>query len=152
MALQLASGNSRKIFLATAETLDQEMIDRVRKHQLDRGDDWITLEEPVSLAQALEENSGDVIVVDCITLWLSNLLMRSYDQHKIEAEVARVCETLQARESTTIVVTNEVGMGIVPEHAIGRLFRDLAGMTNQKIAEIAHQVIFMVSGLPVYLK
>ena len=85
MALQLVSGNSRKIFLATAEALDQEMIDRIRKHQLDRGDDWITLEEPVSLAQALDEHSDDAMVVDCITLWLSNLLMRSYDQHKIKA-------------------------------------------------------------------
>jgi adenosylcobinamide kinase/adenosylcobinamide-phosphate guanylyltransferase len=152
MALQLASGQSPKVFLATAEALDQEMTDRIRKHQLDRGEDWITVEEPVFLAQALDEHSRETMVVDCITLWLSNLLMRSYDHQKIEAEVARVREALQARKSPTIIVTNEVGMGIVPEHASGRLFRDLAGSANQRIAEIAHRVIFMVSGLPVYLK
>jgi adenosylcobinamide kinase / adenosylcobinamide-phosphate guanylyltransferase len=152
MALQLASGHSPKIFLATAEALDQEMMDRIRKHQLDRDDDWITLEEPVFLAQALDQHSSETMVVDCITLWLSNLLMRSYDQQKIEAEVKRVCQALEARKSTTIVVTNEVGMGIVPEHVSGRIFRDLAGIANQAIAEIANRVILMVSGLPVYLK
>ena len=152
MALQLASGDSPKIFLATAEALDQEMMDRIRKHQLDRGDDWITVEEPVFLARALEEHSSETMVVDCITLWLSNLLMRSYDQNRIETEVAQLCEALQARKSPTIVVTNEVGLGIVPEHASGRLFRDLAGIANQKIAQMAHRVILMVSGLPVYLK
>jgi adenosyl cobinamide kinase/adenosyl cobinamide phosphate guanylyltransferase len=152
MALELASGNSPKIFLATAEALDQEMLDRIRKHKLDRGNDWITIEEPVSVAQALDDHPGETIVVDCITLWLSNLLMRSYDQQKIEAEVARVSEALRRRKAPAIIVTNEVGMGIVPEHASGRLFRDLAGMANQKIAKIAHRVVFMVSGLPLYLK
>ena len=152
MALQLASRDSPKIFLATAEALDQEMMDRIRKHKSERSDDWITLEEPVFLAQAFNEHSTETLVVDCITLWLSNLLMRSYDQQKIEAEIAQVCRALRARSAPTIVVTNEVGMGIVPEHASGRLFRDLAGMANQRIAEMADRVIFMVSGLPVYLK
>ncbi|MCI0411272.1 bifunctional adenosylcobinamide kinase/adenosylcobinamide-phosphate guanylyltransferase [bacterium] len=152
MALELASGHSPRIFLATAEALDQEMKDRIRKHQLDRGDDWITLEEPVFLAQTLERRSTGTMVVDCITLWLSNLLMRSYNRQQIETEVARLVEALQARASTTIVVTNEVGMGIVPENDSGRLFRDLAGIANQRIAEVADRVIFMVSGLPFQLK
>ena len=152
MALQLASVHSPKIFLATAEALDAEMDERIRKHRAERSNDWITVEEPVFLAKALEGYSSGTIVVDCITLWLSNLLMRSHDQQQIEAEVARVCEALQERASTTIVVTNEVGMGIVPEHASGRLFRDLAGTANQRIAHIADRVIFMVSGLPLYLK
>lgn len=152
MALQLASGYSPNIFLATAESLDKEMADRIRQHRLERGNDWITIEEPVALGKILKENPTDTMLVDCITLWLSNLLMRSCDQQKIETEVTRFCEALEARPSTTILVTNEVGMGIVPENASSRLFRDLAGKTNQRIAAISHRVILMVSGLPVYLK
>ncbi|MCI0605570.1 bifunctional adenosylcobinamide kinase/adenosylcobinamide-phosphate guanylyltransferase [bacterium] len=150
-ALRLASARPG-IFLATAEALDQEMKERIRQHRLERSAEWKTIEEPVLPARILTENHTDTVVVDCITLWLSNLLMRSYDQEQIEREVSVLCEALQAREATTILVTNEVGMGIVPEHASGRLFRDVAGKTNQRIAAMAHCVIFMVSGLPLYIK
>lgn len=152
MALRLASNHSQKIFLATAEALDQEMSDRIAHHRLERGNDWITVEEPVFLGKVLKENPTQLILVDCITLWLSNVMMRFEDQSQIETEIDLFCEALQTRAATTILVTNEVGMGIVPENQNARLFRDLAGKTNQRIAAISHRVILMVSGLPINLK
>jgi adenosylcobinamide kinase/adenosylcobinamide-phosphate guanylyltransferase len=152
MALKMASEHMKKIFLATAEALDQEMHDRIRQHRTERTQDWITIEEPVLIEKVLQENPEGCLVFDCITLWLSNLMMRNYSIEEINKAVVRFGEALQKRGSTTIVVTNEVGMGIVPEHASGRLFRDLAGTANQTIANIADRVIFMVSGIPIYVK
>jgi adenosyl cobinamide kinase/adenosyl cobinamide phosphate guanylyltransferase len=152
MALKIASEHAKKIFLATAEALDQEMHDRIQQHRMERTQDWITIEEPVLIEKILQENPEGCLVFDCITLWLSNLMMRNYSVDEINNAVVRISEALRKRQSTTIVVTNEVGMGIVPEHASGRLFRDLAGTTNQTIANIADRVIFMVSGIPIYVK
>ncbi len=152
MALQIASEQSTKIFVATAEPLDQEMAERIRLHRQERDQDWITIDEPVLLEKTLKENPKGIIVLDCMTLWLSNLLMRSYSEEQIKMEIERLSEALPKRNATTIIVTNEVGMGIVPERPSGRLFRDLAGLANQTIASIAHRVIFMVSGIPLFLK
>ncbi len=152
MALQIAAEHSTKIFVATAEAQDQEMADRIRRHRLERDQDWITIEQPLFIEKILKENPEGIMVLDCMTLWLSNLLMRSYSEARIKTEIESLSEALPKRNATTIVVTNEVGMGIVPEHPSGRLFRDLAGIANQTIANIAHRVIFMVSGMPLFLK
>jgi adenosyl cobinamide kinase/adenosyl cobinamide phosphate guanylyltransferase len=152
MALKIAAEHSKKIFLATAEALDQEMHDRIQQHRTERTQDWITIEEPVLIEKILQENPKGCLVFDCMTLWISNLMMRNYSVDEINNAVVRISEALRKRQSTTIVVTNEVGMGIVPEHSSGRLFRDLAGTANQTIANIADRVIFMVSGIPIYVK
>ncbi|MCI0613087.1 bifunctional adenosylcobinamide kinase/adenosylcobinamide-phosphate guanylyltransferase [bacterium] len=152
MALKLAAEHTPKIFLATAEALDQEMSDRIRQHRLERTEDWITIEEPVFVEPILQKHREGAVVLDCITLWLSNLLIRKFTELQIQTEVQHLADALQRRSTTSIVVTNEVGMGIVPEYPSGRLFRDLAGSTNQIIANIADRVIFMVSGIPVFVK
>jgi adenosyl cobinamide kinase/adenosyl cobinamide phosphate guanylyltransferase len=152
MALRLAPAHPAKFFLATAEPLDEEMRQRIRRHRLERGREWTTIEEPVSIANVLQDRSGETAVIDCITLWISNLLMRSLDPKEIEARIHALTETLLSRDNTTIIVTNEVGMGIVPAHPSARLFRDLTGHANQRLADIADRVILMVSGLPLFLK
>ena len=152
MALQLAAGETPKIFLATAEALDSEMKERIQKHRLERGNEWVTIEEPLEPDRILRENQTQTIIVDCITLWLSNLLIRSTDERKIDGAVNRFCEALKSRPGTTIVVTNEVGLGIVPDNEMARLFRDLAGNANQKIAGFSSRVILMVSGIPLNLR
>jgi adenosylcobinamide kinase/adenosylcobinamide-phosphate guanylyltransferase len=152
MALQLAGEHSPKIFVATAEALDEEMKKRIQLHRSERNQDWITIEEPISLTKILKEHPEGVVVLDCITLWLSNLLMRSFRESEIEIEIVDLCKALEARQASTIVVANEVGLGIVPEHPSGRQFRDLAGLANQRIAKVAHRVILMVSGLSLSLK
>src|SRR5262245_57847272 len=152
MALKLAAEHRTKIFLATAGALDEAMQDRISAHRKERGEDWITIEEPVFIEQVLEEHPEGCLVLDCITLWLSNLMIRNYSEVEIQNAVSRLIEAVHYRRNITIIVTNEVGMGVVPEYPAGRLFRDLAGAANQTIASIADRVIFMVSGLPIYVK
>jgi adenosyl cobinamide kinase/adenosyl cobinamide phosphate guanylyltransferase len=152
MALKIAADHHPKIFLATAEALDREMQDRISAHRKERAEDWITIEEPVFIEKVLEEHPEGCLVLDCITLWLSNLLIRNYSEDEIQNAVMNLTKTIRYRYNTTIIVTNEVGMGIVPEYPSGRQFRDLAGAANQTIASIADRVIFMVSGLPIYVK
>ncbi|MBI5482895.1 MAG: bifunctional adenosylcobinamide kinase/adenosylcobinamide-phosphate guanylyltransferase [Deltaproteobacteria bacterium] len=146
-------------YLATAQALDGEMEERVKRHRERRGAEWSTVEEPLQLAQALAGCDGryQVILVDCITLWLSNLLFK-YEQSGtgaedlILAEVERLQNALQAMVTPVIMVTNEVGMGIVPENSLARLFRDIAGRTNQELAAAADEVHVVISGIPLKLK
>lgn len=146
-------------YLATAQALDTEMDDRIRMHQQRRGEGWITIEEPLHLTQALAANDGlhRAILVDCVTLWLSNLLLRYEDSgedaaERIGEDVQRLVTTLRDLRTPVILVTNEVGMGIVPESRLGRLFRDIAGQTNQRLAVLANEAWLVVSGIPVRLK
>lgn len=144
----------KKLYLATCEALDEEMAKRIEDHKKKRGLDWQTVEEPIKVADAIRQhaNNTEVILLDCITLWLSNLLMRQKSDHEVLNEVSTLIDTVKQGQSSFIIVSNEVGMGIVPIESLGRRFRDLAGMANQKIASVAQTVVFMVSGMSVLLK
>ncbi|MFV0369334.1 MAG: bifunctional adenosylcobinamide kinase/adenosylcobinamide-phosphate guanylyltransferase [Hyphomicrobiaceae bacterium] len=138
------------IYIATATALDDEMRARIRTHQARRTDVWHTIEVPLALAQALDESDGGgPRLVDCLTLWLSNLL---HAEHDWRQDVETLCETLKRQRAPVTLVTNEVGLGIVPDNALARRFRDAAGMLNQMVAEVADEVVFMVSGLPMKVK
>ena len=141
------------LFIATAEVLDEEMAERVRLHQDSRGPGWNLLEEPLEISDALETkcSKADAILIDCLTIWLSNVLLKMGDK-QVKYYQDRFLNTLSKKRKTTIVVSNEVGAGIVPEHALGRRFRDLAGVLNQEIAALADKVIYTIAGLPMCLK
>jgi adenosylcobinamide kinase / adenosylcobinamide-phosphate guanylyltransferase len=132
----------RLVFIATAEALDEEMADRIARHRADRGDEFVTVEEPLELARAIRSTQGDAIVVDCLTLWLSNGI------GDVEATIAAAKE----HTAEVIFVTNEVGCGIVPDNALAREFRDRAGVMNQRFADAADEVYWMVFGQPLRVK
>ncbi len=143
-----------KAYLATAQALDQEMAERILRHKEARPRDWHTLEEPMQVAEAIREN-GDrfsLILLDCLTLWISNLMMAGWSEKKIMGEADRVLKACQGGGCSFILVGNEVGMGIVPENSQARTFRDLNGIVQQKIALQANEVYWMVSGLPQRIK
>lgn len=144
----------RKLYLATCEPLDEEMVRRIEHHKLSRGSDWQTVEEPIKIAEVIKQHGNEmqVILLDCVTLWLSNLLMQKKDDREIMNEVDKFIDTIKPTQSSFVIVSNEVGMGLVPVEPLGRRFRDLSGMINQKIAEVAQTVVFMVSGIPIFLK
>lgn len=145
-------GGARPAYLATAEALDGEMRDRVASHKATRGDRFVTIEEPIALSDALIRASADhdVILVDCLTLWITNLLMANEDVAKAVSELGATL--VQLKTAKVILVSNEVGLGIVPDNAMARTFRDLAGSAHQRLAEICDDVYFVVAGLPVTLK
>jgi adenosylcobinamide kinase/adenosylcobinamide-phosphate guanylyltransferase len=142
--------SGRPFYIATAEALDGEMAARIAQHRARRGSDWIEREVPLELAQALiETDGGGARLVDCLTLWLSNLLLAERDW---SSSVAKLADVLHRQESPVVLVTNEVGLGIVPDNALARAYRDAAGIMNQAIAEVAAEVEFVVAGLPMKLK
>jgi len=144
---------NKYLFLATAETLDQEMKDRVQLHKAARGQKWQLVEESINITEALQRRcSGvDAVLIDCLTVWLSNILLNSDEDHILGYQDLLLKE-LSKRRRTVIMVANEVGSGIVPEYVLGRKFRDIAGTLNQNIAALADKVILSVAGLPIYLK
>jgi adenosyl cobinamide kinase/adenosyl cobinamide phosphate guanylyltransferase len=137
------------VYVATAQAFDEEMRERIEAHRGRRGDGWSTVEAPVALGQALDAAGARPVLVDCLTLWLTNLMLGGGD---VAAAVAGLEAALRRRVAPTVLVSNEVGMGIVPESALGRAFRDQAGMLNQRVAALAGHVVFMVAGLPLVLK
>jgi adenosylcobinamide kinase / adenosylcobinamide-phosphate guanylyltransferase len=144
------SFDGRPVYLATAEALDTEMSERIARHRARRGPEWIGREEPLELARALDETDGcGARLVDCLTLWLSNLIHAERD---FAEETSLLTESLKRQQSPVVLVTNEVGLGIVPDNALARRFRDAAGMMNQMIAAVADEVEFVVAGLPMRLK
>ena len=145
---------SKKLYLATSEILDEEMAVRVEHHKKARGPEWETCEEPIEVVERIGQYGGkvEVILLDCLTLWLSNLLIKWDDDLKVMEEVKLLTGAVKESRTSLILVTNEVGMGIVPADPLARRFRDLAGMANQRIAGIADQVVFMVSGIPIFVK
>jgi len=149
--LAIRSG-SRPAYLATAEALDAEMRDRVESHKAGRAARFTTFEEPLALPETLLRVSSehDVILVDCLTLWITNLLMANEDVAKAVSELGATLVQLKA--SKVILVSNEVGLGIVPDNAMARTFRDLAGAAHQRLAQICDDVHFIVAGLPMTLK
>jgi len=153
-ALHLAQSHAgKKVFIATAEAFDDEMRLRISKHQSERGDNFQTVEEPLDPARALAELPKDteVAVVDCLTVWLGNL-MHMHGVSGDYPEVNRLLQALKVPSCEIILVTNEVGMGIIPDNEMSRTFRDLAGRLNQNIAAVADRVLLMVCGLPVVVK
>jgi adenosylcobinamide kinase/adenosylcobinamide-phosphate guanylyltransferase len=155
-ALTLAqqAPGTRRFFIATAEALDDEMHERIAHHRASRSADFVTIEEPTAIGTALLELAGraDVVVVDCLTLWISNLLMARRSDEKILAEARGLAGTMAGAPFASIVVTDEVGAGIVPENAMARRFRDLLGWANQAIAQTADHVVLMVAGYPMRVK
>ena len=138
------------VYIATAEALDGEMHERIARHQARRGNDWIDREAPLALVEALDATDGaGARLVDCLTLWLSNLMHANRD---CSHEAATLAEALGRQNSPVVLVTNEVGLGIVPDNALARAFRDAAGLLNQMIAGVADEVEFVVAGLPMRLK
>ena len=139
------------VYLATAEALDDEMKARVAEHRDRRGEIWQTVEEPLDLVDALTANADPArpILVDCLTLWLSNLMGAGRD---IDAETAALAARLQDIGGPVVLVSNEVGLGFVPDNEFARSFRDHAGRLNQAVAEVADRVLFVAAGLPLTLK
>ncbi len=150
LALALA-GEPPHVFIATAEALDGEMQERIRLHQAVRGESWGLVEEPLELAGAVRTNAaeGTTLVVDCLTLWLSNLMHHERD---VAVETEELLAALAAAPGRVVLVSNEVGMGLVPVTALGRDFRDAQGRLNQRIAGAADHVEFVAAGLPLLLK
>jgi adenosylcobinamide kinase/adenosylcobinamide-phosphate guanylyltransferase len=136
-------------YVATAEALDAEMAERIAAHRARRGSNWRTIEAPRDLAAALRPCTTTPILVDCLTLWLSNHLLADAD---IGLEMVRLEDALAAAKTPIVLIANEVGSGIVPDHALGRKFRDLQGVLNQRMAARADRVVLVVAGLPLALK
>lgn len=155
-ALKLALPYHRKFFVATGEALDDEMSARIEFHRTTRPAEFQTVEEPIQVAAALEKigKSADLVVLDCLTLWVSNLMQRYVsDDGPVLAEADKLAAAMTNAPFASIVVTDEVGSGIVPtDHAESRRFRDLLGWTNQKVAAAADDVVLMVAGYPVKVK
>jgi len=141
------------IYIATAQILDDEMKERVHRHRERRDTRWETLECPIKLVEALESlrGKGRAVLVDCLTLWLSNLLL-AYSAAHAQACAKDLCAFLDDVDYPLLLVTNEVGSGIVPENPLARQFRDLAGSTNQSLASVCPGVTLVVAGLPLHLK
>lgn len=138
------------VYIATAEALDVEMSERIALHRARRANAWIEREAPLELVEALDEtDGGGARLVDCLTLWLSNLL---HDQRDWSREASRLAGALGRQHSPVVLVTNEVGLGIVPDNALARAFRDAAGLLSQRIAKVADEVEFVAAGLPMRLK
>jgi adenosylcobinamide kinase/adenosylcobinamide-phosphate guanylyltransferase len=155
LAEDLARGYGAPLgYLATGMAGDDEMAERIVRHRARRGSEWLTIEEPVDLTGAIRAHEGNVnaIVVDCVTLWLTNLLMKLGDGAMALDEVNSLVRLTAGLNTPLILVSNEVGMGIVPDNALARAFRDLAGEANELLARAANEVYVMFSGLPLKLK
>jgi adenosylcobinamide kinase / adenosylcobinamide-phosphate guanylyltransferase len=142
--------NERRTYIATAEALDDEMAMRIALHRQDRGDSWETVEEPRYLTAVLRHVAEDrAVLIDCLTLWLSNMM---HDEVDWEEAVGNLLDDISRRDASTVLVSNEIGLGLVPETSLGRRFRDAQGRLNQLVASRASTVVFVAAGLPLILK
>lgn len=155
-ALKLAHDfdSMKKRFLATSLILDEEMEDRVAKHRQERGNDWETIETPLELPQVLSRDYGrdTLLLVDCLTMWVNNMLLKDWSEDEIIAAISSFKRALQNVASPVVLISNEVGTGIVPESSLSRAFRDHVGKLNQEAAACADRVFWMVAGIPVNIK
>ena len=155
-ALSLAKKEKTKrvAFIATCQPFDEEMRKRIKLHRKKRPAGWQTFEEPYKLSSLLRKNSGrfDMILIDCITLLISNLFLRNLSEGAIMKEIGKLLAALKKNKGKAIIVSNELGLGIVPENELARSFRDVAGMVNQLIAKESDSVFFMTAGLPLRIK
>ena len=152
---KLAAMAKRVTFIATAQAGDDEMTRKIARHRTERPVEWKTIEEPLRVADTLRvaEADTDLIIIDCLTFFASNQLLACGDDVRaLEAACAELYESLRATPCAVVLISNEVGCGVVPEYELGRRFRDLAGEINQRVAEIADSVVLMVAGLPLKLK
>lgn len=138
-----------RLYLATAEAGDAEMAVRIRQHRDRRGEGWRTVEAPLEVPEALAAAGSDAVLLDCLTLWVSNLMAAGCD---VAAAGEALCRALDGAQAPVVVVSNEVGLGIVPDNALAREFRDQAGRLNQLVAAAAERVYFIAAGLPLLLK
>lgn len=145
------SHRDRRVYVATAEIIDDEMRRRVDLHREQRGAGWETREVPLDLTCALAagDHPKSFILVECVTIWINNLIYHGKD---VAAEVKRLCDMLPKLKGRVVLVSNEVGLGIVPDNALARAFRDEAGRANQALAAVADDVVFIAAGLPITLK
>jgi adenosylcobinamide kinase/adenosylcobinamide-phosphate guanylyltransferase len=145
---------SERLYLATARPIDDEMVERIRRHQEGRREGWRTVEEPLEVDSIIMEQGSavDVILLDCVTIWVSNLLMEDRSDEMVLERVERVGDILSQVPCSVALVTNEVGWGIVPDHPLGRRFRDLAGFVNQSLARAVDRVVLTVAGIPMEVK
>ncbi|MBI3307145.1 MAG: bifunctional adenosylcobinamide kinase/adenosylcobinamide-phosphate guanylyltransferase [Candidatus Omnitrophica bacterium] len=156
-ALELAKGKfpGIKTFLATAQPLDEEMKQRIAKHQEERGSEFLAVEEPVYLSRAIQKaaESSPLILVDCLTLWMNNLIYHlGNDSLEMKNEIRLFLECLESKPASIILVTNEIGWGLVGENPLSRCFVDSLGSLNQEAARLSDEVILMVSGIAQYVK
>jgi len=144
----------RRAYLATAQALDAEMLARIEHHRRRRGDAWDTFEEPLAVAELVRKLNGryDVLLLDCLTLWLSNVIARVATDGDVAERVEDLAAAIGTYAGASLIVSNEVGLGIVPENPLARRFRDLAGFLNQRIARAADEAYLMASGIPVKIK
>ena len=156
LAQQIAERADRVTFVATAEHRDDpEMHAKIERHRSDRPLNWVTIEEPIQLGQTIREagRNNDILLIDCLTLFASNLL-EAYDEDTagLQAQIDQLCIALKTAPCSVVLVSNEVGSGVVPAYELGRRFRDLVGEINQRVASISDTVLLMVAGLPFSLK
>ena len=155
-ALKLAKQISTKnvAFIATAHPVDAEMKSRITRHKKERPEHWITYENPESIPTLIEglDDQFDVVIIDCITLFLSSLMCTAFEESKIKTIISEITDQIALFNGTSIIVSNEVGLGIVPNNELGRKFRDLTGTVNQYIAQKCNTAFFMVASLPMKLK
>ncbi|MBI1811614.1 MAG: bifunctional adenosylcobinamide kinase/adenosylcobinamide-phosphate guanylyltransferase [Nitrospirae bacterium] len=147
------SSTPKKAYIATAQALDDEMRERIEKHKKERPEEWMTFEEPLNITTLIKDiqDQYEVILLDCLTLWLSNLMLNNFDTNK-EIESLINALRLTPNAPRMFIVSNEVGMGIVPENELSRRFRDLAGYLNRKVAEIADEAYLVTAGIPIKIK
>jgi len=145
---------TRRVFVATAQAFDGEMATRIARHQIERGERFRTIEAPTELPSTLKAlgNNPDVVVIDCLTLWLSNLLLRGDDEDDIDQAVRTLVGELESRRFHVLIVTNEVGMGVVPPSKLGRQFRDIAGRAHQRLATVADEIFLAALGTVLQLR
>jgi adenosylcobinamide kinase/adenosylcobinamide-phosphate guanylyltransferase len=144
----------KRAYLATAQALDPEMAARIEKHRKDRDTAWDTYEEPIAVAELLKKLSGryDVVLLDCLTLWLSNVMAHTDSDGAVTSRSEDLVAAIKEFNGACIIVSNEVGLGIVPDNPLARRFRDFAGILNQQVAFAAHEVYFTAAGIPVKIK
>jgi adenosylcobinamide kinase / adenosylcobinamide-phosphate guanylyltransferase len=155
LAQKLASRYPSVVFVATATPVDDEMRHKIERHKADRPSDWVTVEEPISVDAVVREWAprAGVMLVDCLTLYAANLLSAEHNNaENVLPRAQSLFEALRKAETSIVLVSNDVGSGIVPAYPTGRAFRDLLGEINQQVAAIADNVAFMVAGLPIWLK
>lgn len=140
-----------RVYIATAQAHDEEMAERIREHQERRGEEWTTVGALLDLAGPIRDSARDdaFLLVDCLTLWLSNVM---HAERNCETATRELVAAISEAPGTIVLVSNEVGMGIVPDNALARRFRDMAGLVNQRVADVCDEVVFMAAGLPMVLK
>lgn len=154
-AQKIAESSGAKVFyIATAEALDDEMKIRIKSHKKSRSKTWVTIEEPIYLAKAIDAlpPGNKTVILDCLTLFISNLIHKGRSDAQVYSEIKKIMKALRKKAALSIVVTNEVGSGIIPENRLSRRFRDLQGRVNQITAKEADRVCLLVSGIPVQIK